>query len=62
MLDSLTTTKVVPPMDEELSQPIVHPNYLVSIPEELLAHIISMSDIGIMCLTGSTLLRDWVVA
>ena len=54
MLDSPTTSKLVH-----------QPNYLLSIPEELLAHImsfLSLSDIGVMCLTGSNLLKDRMVA
>ena len=53
MLDSPTTSKL-----------IHQPNYLLMIPEELLAHIsfVSLADIGVMCLTGSTRLKDRVVA
>jgi len=53
-------------LDSPTSSKLVHqPNFLLFIPEELLAHIISflsLSDIGVMCLTGSTLLKDRVVA
>ena len=64
MLDSPTTTKLIP-VDTESSQCTFQPNQLVLIHEEVLAHIISflsLADIGIMCLTGSTLLKDRVVA
>ena len=44
---------------------ILLPNPLLLLPDELLAHIISflsLSDIGMLCLTGSSLLRERVVA
>ena len=65
MLDSPTSTKLVPIMMWSPPQQIIPINYFLLIPDELLTHIfsfLSLSDIGMNCLTGSSLLRDKVVA
>ena len=59
MLSSPRTTKSVAKDINPL------PNPFLLLPDELLAHIISflyLSDIGMLCLTGSSLLRERVVA
>ena len=59
MLTSPRTTKSV------AKDSILLPNPLLLLPDEILAHIISflsLSDIGMLCLTGSSLLRERVVA
>ena len=65
MLDSPTNTKLVPLIKWSPPQQIIPTNYLLIIPDELLTRIFSflpLSDIGMICLTGSSLLRDKVVA
>ena len=65
MLDSPTNTKLVPLIKWSPPQQIIPTNYLLIIPDELLTRIFSflpLSDIGMICLIGSSLLRDKVVA
>ena len=67
VLNSPTSTPRLVSMDTEsyCGRSIVsRPNHLLLIPDEVLSHIISflsMADIGILCLTGSSSLRDRVV-
>ena len=66
MLDSPTTRRMMVSMDTEpFSELSLQPNHLLLIPDEVLSHIISflsLGDIGMLCLTGSSSLRDRVVA
>jgi len=66
MLDSpsSTSTKLVYVTDLQVTKRPTQPNYLLLIPDELLSYIfsfVSLDDIGMLCLTGSTLMRDRVV-
>ena len=64
MLDSPTNIKLVPVM-KETTHHFILPDYLLLIPEELLTRIfsfLSLSDIGMLCLTGSSSLRNRVMA
>ena len=64
MLDSPTNIKLVPVM-KETTHHFILPDYLLLIPEEILTHIfsfLSLSDIGMLCLTGSFSLRNRVMA
>ena len=66
-LHSPTSTTRLVSMETESSSGlslVAHPNYLLLIPDEVLSHIISflsMADTGMLCLTGSSSLRDRVV-
>ena len=65
MLQSPTTTKLVFMDPEASSGSTFQPNHLALIPDEVLSHIISflsLTDIGMICLTGSSWLRDRMVA
>ena len=66
MLDSPTTRRMMVSRDTKpFSEPSLQPNHLVLIPDEVLSHIISflsMADIGVLCLTGSSILMNRVVA
>ena len=57
MLHSPTTTKLVFMDTEASSGATFQPNHLALIPDEVLSHIISflsLTDIGMICLTGSS--------
>ena len=65
MLHSPTTTKLVFMDTEAFSGATFQPNHLALLPDEVLSHIISflsLTDIGMICLTGSSWLRDRMVA